>query len=94
MYLTVISLVIVLVFLIAAAARCSNSGPNAMLLCPHCQTRGRVRTREVEQKVGISGSKVTGALFTGGFSLLATGLSRKERRTELHCTACEMKWLV
>jgi hypothetical protein len=31
------------------------------MVCPHCQTRGSVRTRRVKVKQGISGSKATGA---------------------------------
>src|SRR5258708_4268591 len=38
---------------------------NVHILCPHCQTKGQVRTKQVEQKVGISGGKATGAVLTG-----------------------------
>lgn len=47
-------------------------------ICPHCQTKGFVRTMPVKRKKGISGAKATGALLTAGVSILATGLSRKE----------------
>ena len=61
-------------------------GPiNPVLICPHCQTKGMVRTKAVDQKKGISGGKATGAVLTGGLSVLATGLSRKERLTQAHC---------
>ena len=62
------------------------------LVCPHCQTAGHVHTKSVKKKVGISGGKVTGALLTGGISLLATGLSRKEAVTQAHCTNCSSNW--
>jgi hypothetical protein len=46
----------------------------------------------VSRKAGISGGKATGAILTGGLSLLATGLSRKERLTEAHCDNCGSTW--
>jgi len=68
-------------------------GPiNPQLVCPHCQTRGQVHAKAVKQKKGISGAKATGALLTGGLSLLATGLSRKETLTQAHCGACGSTW--
>ncbi len=63
-----------------------------LIVCPHCQTRGRVTTRQVRRKKGISGGKATGALLTGGLSILATGLSRKEAVIELRCGACGVVW--
>lgn len=72
------------------------NGPtgSAAIMCPHCGTQGRVSTKSVKMKNGISGGKATGALLTGGFSLLATGLSRKQGVTELHCGSCGMTWHV
>jgi len=68
-------------------------GPvNPQLVCPHCQTRGRVHAKTVKVKKGISGGKATGAIITGGLSLLATGLSRKEMATQAHCDACGSTW--
>ncbi len=67
-----------------------STGSN--LICPHCQARGSVTTRAVKRKKGISGAKATGAVLTLGWSLLATGLSRKEEETEAHCTACGATW--
>lgn len=65
---------------------------NGAIVCPHCETRGRVRTKRVERKRGISGGKATGAILTGGLSLLATGLSRKEHPTQAHCDHCGSTW--
>jgi hypothetical protein len=68
-------------------------GPlNPKLVCPHCQTIGEIRTRSITQKKGVSGAKATGALLTAGFSILATGLSRKEQCTQAHCCACDSTW--
>jgi hypothetical protein len=66
---------------------------NPALICPHCQTKGQVRTKGITQKKGISGAKATGALLTAGVSVLATGLSRKEDATQSHCYACGSKWV-
>src|SRR5690348_14328204 len=44
----------------------------AAMICPQCQVRGKVFTTKVSVKKGISGGKATGALLTGGLSLLAT----------------------
>jgi len=59
------------------------------IICPHCQTKGQIRTKETKRKKGISGAKATGALLTGGLSILATGLSRKEVGTEAYCGNCK-----
>ena len=69
-----------------------SGGSNSKMICPHCQTKGSVRTRKVKRKKGISGGNATGALLTGGFSLLATGLSKKVKVTEARCTACGAIW--
>jgi hypothetical protein len=65
---------------------------NTTLICPHCQFKGKVRTRHVNRKKGISGAKATGAILTGGISVLATGLSRKEGFTQAHCENCNSTW--
>ncbi len=62
------------------------------VVCPHCQTRGGVRMRPVKAKQGISGAKATGAVLTGGLSVLATGLSRKGMVTQAHCDSCQTTW--
>lgn len=68
-------------------------GPfNSELVCPHCQTKGKVRTQKEVRKAGVSGGKATGALLTGGVSLLATGLSRKEIGTKAFCGNCKSIW--
>jgi hypothetical protein len=64
----------------------------SLLVCPHCQTRGRVTTRRTRVKRGVSGGKATGAILTGGWSLLATGLARKESVTQANCAACSSTW--
>lgn len=65
---------------------------DAKIICSQCQTRGSVSTRAITAKVGISGGKATGALLTGGLSLLATGLSRKQAMTEAKCSNCGATW--
>jgi hypothetical protein len=68
-------------------------GPlNEEIKCPHCRRRGGVHTRQAERKTGVSGSKLTGAILTGGTSLLVTGLSRREQATNAYCDRCESKW--
>lgn len=66
--------------------------PNPEMVCPHCGVRGDVTTRSERKKAGISGGKATAAVFTGGLSMLATGLSRKERVTVAHCSNCGNTW--
>lgn len=70
----------------------THGKPQAELICPHCQTKGHVLTKKVSKKAGISGAKATGAVLTGGVSLLATGLSRKDKLTEAHCVNCDSTW--
>lgn len=67
---------------------------NKHLKCPHCASAGTVDTREVKAKQGVSGGKATGAVLTGGLSLFATGLSRKQKVTEMRCTKCKTVWHV
>jgi uncharacterized protein (DUF983 family) len=65
---------------------------NSALICPHCQTKGKVRTKQIDRKAGISGGKATAAVLTGGVSLLATGLSRKQQMTAARCGECGSAW--
>jgi len=65
---------------------------NPALICPHCQMSGNVRVKPITKKVGISGAKATGALLTGGLSVLVTGLSRTDDLTEAHCGNCSSTW--
>ena len=68
-------------------------GPrNTSMVCPHCNEKGKIRTKTVRRKKGISGGKATAALLTGGLSMFATGLSRKAKQTEAHCSNCNNTW--
>jgi predicted RNA-binding Zn-ribbon protein involved in translation (DUF1610 family) len=73
----------------AAAARAQT----AKIVCPQCQVAGKVTTRAIKQKKGISGGKATGAVLTSGVSMLATGLSRKEGATAAACGNCGSHWV-
>lgn len=64
----------------------------AQIVCPHCHSAGRVTTKAIKVKKGISGGKATGAILTGGVSMLGTGLSRKEGATSMSCANCGMSW--
>lgn len=68
--------------------------PSPALVCPHCQTKGHVVAHPVVTKDGISGGKATGAILTGGVSMLGTGLSRKSAKTRMECGNCGSNWLV
>lgn len=65
---------------------------NPSMHCPHCNTVGQVRTKRIQQKKGISGGKATAAVLTGGVSVIATGLSRKEATTQAFCSNCKNLW--
>lgn len=62
------------------------------VICPHCATKGTVHMQPITKKKGISGGKATGAILTGGVSLLATGLSKKEAVTQAYCRNCMVEW--
>jgi hypothetical protein len=64
----------------------------AQMICPHCQTKGNVFTEQTKMKQGISGGKATGAVLTAGISILATGLSRKQKVTKARCKNCNAEW--
>jgi hypothetical protein len=69
-------------------------GPiNPVLICPHCQTKGQVRTKAITRKIGISGGKATAALLTAGTTLLLTGLAQKQAATQAHCGNCQSTWV-
>lgn len=66
---------------------------NASMICPHCQHKGNVFTERTKMKQGVSGGKATGALLTAGVSLLAVGLSRKQKVTKAKCKTCGNEWV-
>jgi hypothetical protein len=76
------------------ARAAAKAAQQATIVCPHCHVGGRVTARQVKRKRGISGGKATGAVLTGGVSMLATGLSRKEAATEMKCDNCGVTWHV
>ncbi len=65
---------------------------NPYLVCPHCQVKRKVKTQHVKVKAGVSGGKATAALLTGGVSLVATGLARKDELAQATCGNCQMTW--
>jgi queuine/archaeosine tRNA-ribosyltransferase len=68
-------------------------GPiNEAMICPHCQTKGNVRTKAVERKDGISGGKAAAAILLSPLTLLATGLSRMKKATQAYCDNCKSTW--
>jgi len=64
------------------------------MVCAHRQTQGSVSTARTKVKQGISGAKATGVVLTAWFSILATGLSRKQKFTQARCSNCGAQWLV
>jgi transcription elongation factor Elf1 len=76
----------------AIARREADAKKQAQIVCPHCQAKGGVTRTTVKKKQGISGGKATGALLTGGVSMLATGLSRKANFTRMSCSNCGTSW--
>lgn len=65
---------------------------SANITCPHCLHKGDVKVSPVAQKRGVSGAKATGAILTGGVSILITGLSRKETVSQATCSNCSVTW--
>lgn len=51
-----------------------------------------MRTIRGKAKKGISGGKATAAIITGGLSIGAVGLSRKQRVTRALCSSCQVTW--
>jgi hypothetical protein len=66
--------------------------PTPKIGCPHCGMIGHVTVTEVDRKQGLSGGKATAGLLTGGASLFAVGLSRKQKIRHLSCSNCSMEW--
>lgn len=86
------SVVLIVAVALSVRKESQRQSSEIAMTCPHCQTRGSVRTKSITQKKGISGGKATAAILTGGVSMLATGLSRKEPGTEAHCSHCGATW--
>jgi hypothetical protein len=76
----------------SASDKVKHGKSNPQMICPHCQVKGRVLTKAIQKNAGVSGAKATGALLTGGVSLLATGLSRKDSLIEAFCKNCSSTW--
>ena len=100
----VIFLVVLIIISVVALAAAVSASPeeqavmvhgqiNRQMICPHCDTKEKVHSKLITQKKGVSGGKATAALLTGGVSLLATGLSRKEKNTQAHFSNCNSSWL-
>ena len=73
----------------------ANFEQRRAMVCPHCGVAGKVQTRSIKRKAGISGAKVVAGLLTGGVSLITpgVGLSRKDRATEARCANCAAEWV-
>lgn len=79
--------------LVLSRTKAQRFGPvNPAMKCPHCETKGSIRTKRVSRAKGVSGGKATAALLTGGVSILAAGLSRREKSTQAYCGNCRNLW--
>ena len=58
------------------------------VICPHCQTKGKVHKRTVKQTEQTRQKGVVGAVI--GVKTITT----KGDLTELHCDNCDVKWMV
>jgi uncharacterized membrane protein YhaH (DUF805 family) len=61
----------------------------ASIICPFCQTKGTVTTKN---KNDTSGVKATGAVLTLGMSVMLTGLHKHSTRIEASCSQCKTTW--
>jgi hypothetical protein len=84
---------VVFAAVVSQKGRSTWTPTSSAMICPHCQMKGFVSAVPTRRKVGVSGGKATAALLTGGLSLFATGLSRKESVTEAHCSHCGAHWV-
>jgi hypothetical protein len=66
--------------------------PNELLVCPHCQSQGKVRSKIGKYNSGLSGGKILLALFTLGITLIFTGISKFDTVTFFHCDNCNTDW--
>jgi hypothetical protein len=89
---TALALLIYAAWLGEAGKNKTKAVQDKQIVCAQCHSVGCITTSRVKLKKGISGSKATGAILTGGVSLLAVGLSRKEDATEAKCSNCGSVW--
>jgi DNA-directed RNA polymerase subunit RPC12/RpoP len=64
------------------------------IVCPYCGTSGSVTTRDIKVEHVVSGGKTSGAVLTGGISLPAVGLSRRQKGRQHTCGSCGLRWVV
>src|SRR4051795_7895960 len=98
-FLSIIVLIAIVLGVIAKvkaenAEQVARAAGAKRIVCPHCGHVGTVGTQKTKVKQGISGGKATGAILTGGISLLATGLSRKQAGQKMTCGNCRVAWFV
>ena len=65
---------------------------NPEIVCPMCGEKGGVRAHRRKAKKGFSTGKIMGGLFTGGISLLATGIAKKDWIYKCYCEKCGMEY--
>jgi hypothetical protein len=76
----------------AKQLRMAHGPINKQIECQLCHHVGLVHVHKGAEKQGISGGKATGAILTGGMSLLATGLSRTGEVVICWCGNCKMQF--
>ena len=56
------------------------------IVCPHCQTKGKVRTTTRER---VEESREKGVI---GATIGKKTITKKGRYTQLHCDVCDVTW--
>ena len=57
--------------------------PNVNLVCPHCQTKGQVRSKSVDE---ITSTKVV--------PIVGNNIKTRKKVTQMHCDNCDTTWNV
>lgn len=65
---------------------------DSQLVCPHCQTKGKIKTQRVKRAKRKTATRMLFGAATFGGSLAATGVSKKATVTACHCRNCGMQW--
>jgi hypothetical protein len=91
--LTAVTIILIFGMILGSSSSGTVISPqNPHMKCPHCETIGQISTKKVDLTKGISGGKAVAGLLTGGLSILAVGISRKEAQTEARCGKCNNVW--
>nr|WP_320131696.1 hypothetical protein [uncultured Holophaga sp.] len=68
---------------------------NAVMICPHCQVKGGIRTKQISTPGSLAPKKAAKAALIGGaVGVLVAGMRTEDvTHTQAHCSQCTNTWV-